>query len=232
MRNTKTEQDEYNQRTGYRPAYFQHWPRTYHDRERVDADVMSQRSRLARLVGMMKWLIRKRLTAFEQQFGYDAAYMHHVLNTDLGAFMRFARATGVSRYRKDVPIDLYYAVSIVGALTADCGPCTQLCVTMALRAGVPGVTIAKILRGDDIEMTEPTRLGAQFARAVLARSPAADELREEIVRRHGPRAVITLSLALVASQLYPTFKYALGFGHACQRIDVEGRSIVPKLVAA
>lgn len=180
----------------------------------------------------MKWLIRKRLAAFEKQFGYDASYMRHVLDTDFTAFMRFARASAMAGYRRDVPIDLYYAVKIVGALTADCGPCTQLVVTMALRDGVPGATIARIVRGDEQDMTEPTRLGARFARAVLARDPAADELREEIVRLHGQRGLISLGLALVGSQLFPTFKYAIGYGHACQRVDIEGTSIVPKLVAA
>jgi hypothetical protein len=180
----------------------------------------------------MKWLIRKRLAAFEKQFGYDASYMRHVLDTDFTAFMRFARASAMAGYRRDVPIDLYYAVKIVGALTADCGPCTQLVVTMALRDGVPGATIARIVRGDEQDMTEPTRLGARFARAVLARDPVADEFREEIVRRHGQRGLISLGLALVGSQLFPTFKYAIGYGHACQRVDIEGTSIVPKLVAA
>lgn len=180
----------------------------------------------------MKWLIRKRLAAFEKQFGYDASYMRHVLDTDFAAFMRFARASAMAGYRRDVPIDLYYAVKIVGALTADCGPCTQLVVTMALRDGVPGATIARIVRGDERDMTEPTRLGARFARAVLARDPVADEFREEIVRRHGQRGLISLGLALVGSQLFPTFKYAIGYGHACQRVDIEGTSIVPKLVAA
>ncbi len=180
----------------------------------------------------MKWLIRKRLAAFEKQFGYDASYMRHVLDTDFTAFMRFARASAMAGYRRDVPIDLYYAVKIVGALTADCGPCTQLVVTMALRDGVPGATIARIVRGDERDMTEPTRLGARFARAVLARDPVADEFREEIVRRHGQRGLISLGLALVGSQLFPTFKYAIGYGHACQRVDIEGTSIVPKLVAA
>ena len=181
---------------------------------------------------MMKWLIRKRLEAFEKEFGYDASYMKYVLDLDARAFMKFARATGVGHYRKHVPLDLYTAVSITGLVTADCGPCTQLAVTMALREGVPAATIAKLLRGDEQEMTEPTRLGVRFARAVLARDPAADELREEIARRHGPRAVISLGLALVASQLYPTFKYAIGYGHACQRIEVEGRTITPKLAVA
>jgi hypothetical protein len=178
---------------------------------------------------MMKWLIHRRLRAFEKQFGYDASYMHHVLDIDMGAFMKFARATAVGRHRRDVPLDLFAAVGLTGTLVADCGPCTQIGVTMALREGVPGATIARLLRGDEAEMTEPTRLGYRFARAVLARSPEADELREEIARRHGPRAVISLGLALVASQLYPTFKYAIGYGHACQRIEVEGRTITPKL---
>lgn len=193
---------------------------------------MSHASAPARHLGMLKWFIRRRLAAFEKQFGYDASYMRHVLDTDFGAFIQFARAAGISRYRRDVPIDLYYAVKIVGALTADCGPCTQLVVTMALHDGVPGATIARIVRGNEEDMTEPTRLGARFARAVLARDPAADELREEIVRWHGQRGLISLGLALVSSQLFPTFKYAIGYGHACQRVDIEGTSIVPKLATA
>lgn len=182
---------------------------------------------------MLKWLIHRRLAAFEEDFGYDASYMHHVLDTDFGAFRRFARAAAIGRYRKDVPIDVHCAVGLVGVIEADCGPCAQLGVTMALREGVPGATIAKILGGDEEEMTEPTRLGVRFARAVLARDAvAADEARAELERRYGKRAIVTLGLAICASQLYPNFKWALGFGHACQRLQVEGATIVPKLVAA
>jgi hypothetical protein len=182
---------------------------------------------------MMKWFIHRKLAAFEKDFGYDASYMHHVLDIDWRAFMKFARATGVGSYRKDVPPDVYAAVGLVGVIDADCGPCAQLGVTMALREGVPGATIARILRGDEQEMTEPTRLGVKFARAVLARdAAAADEARDEIRRRYGERAVVSLSLALVGSQLYPTFKWALGYGHACQRLVVEGDPITPKLAVA
>lgn len=181
----------------------------------------------------MKWFMHRRLAAFEEDFGYDAGYMHHVLDTDFGAFMKFARATGMSRYRKDVPLDVYCAVGLVGVIDADCGPCAQLGVTMALRQGVPGATIARILRGEETEMTEPTRLGVRFARAVLERdAAAADEARAELQRRYGPRAIVSLGLALCASQLYPNFKWALGYGHACQRLQVDGTTIAPRLVAA
>lgn len=190
---------------------------------------MSHAVGLSRLECMLKWFIRNRLTAFEQKFGYDASYMRYVLDTDFAAFRRFARAaSSLSGYRKDTPIDLHAAVGLTGTLVADCGPCTQLGVTMALHEGVPATTIAKIIRGDAAEMTETTRLGSQFARAVLARSPTADDLRAEIEKKYGPRAVISLGLTLVASQLYPTFKYAIGYGHACQRIEVGNQVITPK----
>ncbi len=182
---------------------------------------------------MLKWFLHRKLAAFEKEFGYDASYMHDVLDTDVGAFMKFARATAMGKYRTDVPIDVYTAVSLVGVIKADCGPCAQLGVTMALRQGVPGATIARILRGNEEDMTEPTRLGVRFARAVLARDAiVADEARAELERRYGKRAIVALGLALCASQLYPNFKWALGYGHACQRIQVEGASIAPKLVAA
>lgn len=194
---------------------------------------MSRGTGLSRLLGMMKWFIHRKLRAFEQEFGYDASYMHDVLDTDFAAFMKFARATEIGKYRKDVPIDVYTAVGLVGVIEADCGPCAQLGVTMALRQGVPGATIARVLRGNEEEMTEPTRLGVRYARAVIARDAiAADETRAELERRYGKRAIVSLGLALCASQLYPMFKWALGYGHACQRIQVEGTTIAPKLVAA
>ncbi len=180
---------------------------------------------------MLKWLIRRKLAAFEREHGYDASYLRHVLDHDLSGFLRFARVSGISGYRKDVPLDVYYAAKLTAIIAADCGPCTQLGVGLGLGEGVPAVTLAKIVEGDERVMTENTRLGVRFARAVLAHSPEADELRAEIERRWGPRAVISLGLALVAATMFPTFKYALGYGKACQRIEVEGRNIVPRRAA-
>jgi hypothetical protein len=101
---------------------------------------------------------------------------------------------------------------------------------MALADGLPGATIAKILQGDEAVMTQPVRLGVRFARAVLARE-SADELRAEIENRWGPRAVISLGFALVSAQIFPTLKYALGYGKACQRIVVDGTEIAPRHAA-
>jgi hypothetical protein len=181
---------------------------------------------------MLKWLIHRRLCAFERAHDYDASYMHEVLEVDLGAFRRFARATGLGAYRKDVPADVYAAAGLTASVQADCGPCTQLGVGFALEAGVSAATIAAIVRGDEGAMSREVALGVRFARAVIARDGEADACREEIVRRWGPRAVLALSFAVMAAQLYPNLKYALGHGKACTRVVVAGQTVAPGRLAA
>ena len=177
---------------------------------------------------MLKWLIRKRIAAFERETGYDASYMRELLASDVRAFLRFAKVNGISRYRKDVPKDVYYATKITGTLAEDCGPCTQLVVTMALRDGVEPRVIASIVEGDAAKMTDEVRLGVRFARLVVAHSPDADEVRDEIIERWGNRALVSVAFALTASRMFPTLKYAMGHGKACQRIVVAGQTIAPR----
>jgi hypothetical protein len=177
---------------------------------------------------MLKWLIHRQLRAFEQQNGYDASYLHQVLDTDLLAFLKFSRATALGRYRKDVPADVLAAAGLTSSIQADCGPCTQLGVGFALRAGVRAATLTAIIQQDEQAMPPDVALGARFARAVLARDPAADACRDEIVRRWGSRAVLALAYAVMAAQMYPALKYALGHGKACTRVVVAGQPIAPR----
>jgi hypothetical protein len=177
---------------------------------------------------MLKWFIHRKLRAFEREHDYDASYMHEVLDADFGAFRRFARATAIGAYRKDAPADVYAAATLTSSIQADCGPCTQLGVAFALQAGVSAGAIAAIVRGDEAAMSPEVALGFRFARAVLARDAAADACREEIQRRWGARAVLALTLGIMAAQLYPTLKYGLGHGKACTRVVVAGQPVVPR----
>jgi len=177
---------------------------------------------------MLKWFIRRRLEAFERQHGYDASYMHEVLDVDGAAFMKFSRATALGAYRKDVPADVYCGASLTSSVLADCGPCTQLGVGFALQAGVAPDTIAAIIRGDDGAMPPDVALAARFARAVLARDAPVDTYREEIQRRWGDRALLSLAFGIMATQLYPTLKYAMGYGKACTRVVVQGQTVSPR----
>jgi hypothetical protein len=181
---------------------------------------------------MLKWLIRWRISAFERTNDYDMSYARELLDADTGAFLRFARAVGISDYRRDVPRDVAYAVKLSGTLAEDCGPCTQLLVTMALREGVDATTVAAVLSGSVERMSEDVHLGVAFARAVLDHAPAADELREEVLRRWGPRGLVSLAFGLVGARIYPTLKYALGHGKTCQRVLVAGTPVAVARLSA
>lgn len=176
---------------------------------------------------MLRWFIHGKLRAFEREHDYDASYMHEVLETDLDAFMKFGRAARLSEYRKDVPAEVHAAAGLTSSVEADCGPCTQLGVGFALKEGVAPAILAAIIKGDYGAMPPEVALGARFARAVLARDEAAGACREEIERRWGPRAVISLAYAIMSAQLYPTLKYAMGHGKACTRVVIAGQPVSP-----
>lgn len=169
---------------------------------------------------MMKWLIRRKLSAFEKKYDYDTSYIRELLDLDFRAFRTYLRAASMGYYRRDVPETVHFCVGIAVTASEDCGPCTQLGVSMALERGVPPEVLRAVLSSDLARMPEDVRLGVRFARAVLAHAPEADALREEIVERWGPRALLSLAFAVNAGRLYPTLKYAMGHGKACQRVQV------------
>jgi formate dehydrogenase assembly factor FdhD len=110
---------------------------------------------------MLKWFLHRKLRAFERGQGYDASYMHEVLDADTEAFMKFARATSLGRYQKDVPTEVRVAAGLTSSIAADCGPCTQLGVGFALAAGVSAETVAAIVRGDETAMSRDVALGVR-----------------------------------------------------------------------
>ena len=187
---------------------------------------MSQRRALARLLVMLTWLIEKRITSFERTFSYDMAYARELLAVDRRAFMTFTRLMAMARYRKDLPSDAYFAAKLIGTIAEDCGPCTQLGVALGLAERIPASTITAILRDDRAAMPEGVRLVAELAHAVIAHAPEADALRDQVVARWGKRALVSIAFAITASRMFPTLKYTLGFGKACERIVVDGTPVV------
>ena len=183
------------------------------------------------LTHMLKWLIRNRIAAFERRWGYDASYMRELVDTDARAFFEFARMQGLDRYHRDVPADAYYAAKLVATLDEDCGPCTQLAVAMALADGVDGATLAAVIERRDADLPAGPRLAARFARAALAHDAEATELRAQIVALWGPRALVALAFAVLTGRMYPTLKFALGHGQACQRVTIAETTVVPHRAA-
>jgi hypothetical protein len=163
---------------------------------------------------------------FERQWNYDASYVHEMIDADPRAAWMFQRAASLGKYRKDVPLDALAAAAITAVKHEDCGPCTQLGVSMAERSGVDPKMLRAVLTETPLMMSPDVALAWRFTRATLDHDPAADQYRDEIVRRWGAKAVITLAFAIVTARLYPTVKYAMGHGQACTRIVVDGASIV------
>ena len=180
---------------------------------------------------MLASLAKRRLQAFGREWNYDTTYMQEILDAGgLEALSAVADLQKISNYRRDVPAAPYAAAKLTSARAGDCGPCLQLGVTMAERAGVDPAIVRAVLARDTAAMPDDVRLACAFAAATLARDPAGDELREEIVKRWGKRGLISLAYAIASVQIYPTLKYALGHGHACQRVRVAGAEMpVPEL---
>ena len=139
-------------------------------------------------------------------------------------FVAGARAADV----KAAPAEALVAASLVSTLAEDCGPCVQIGVDIATANGVDPNVLRAILAGDEAAMGETAALGYRFAKASLARDMAVcDPLRDEIVRRWGDKALVAISLGMVASRMYPTLRYALGYGKTCSKVVVGGDDVVP-----
>src|SRR5215472_2877801 len=175
---------------------------------------------------MIKWALRKAIKKFERNWNYDAGYMRDILDASPHAAWLFFRVAALGQFRRDLPIDAWCAAGITAVRQEDCGPCTQLGVTMAERAGVTPAVLRAVLADDPEAMPPDVALVWKFTQATLAHDAAADAYREAIVKRWGRRALVSLAFAITAARIYPTVKYALGHGKACTRVVVNGTPVM------
>ncbi|HTU71698.1 MAG TPA: hypothetical protein VMF11_15455 [Candidatus Baltobacteraceae bacterium] len=180
---------------------------------------------------MLSWFAKRWLDKFGREWGYDVSYMHDVLDAGgYEALKPMIALQKVSAYRGGAPPDALFTAGLVAARAGDCGPCLQLGVTMAERGGMRAEQIAAVLTHDREAMTDDVRIAYDFANAAIARDGWDKPAREAAVERFGKRAMIAMSYAIAVAGFYPAFKYALGAAHACQRIRVGTRDVVPAAV--
>lgn len=181
---------------------------------------------------MLKWLIRRKIAGFERDYGYNMDYARDILATDLKGIKAMYGIMPLSDYCRDVPRDVWHAARITTILVEDCGPCTQLGLTMAERAGVPSAVLEAVVAGRVADMPPDVALGYRFAKAVLSHDLEAEALRQKILARWGKRGLLSLAFGITAARLFPTVKYALGHGQACMRLRIAGKDVVPERQAA
>jgi hypothetical protein len=171
---------------------------------------------------MLRAFLRGRVASFEKTWRYDASYMRELIEVSPSAAMKFALVSSLG-HLAGAPAEALMAARLVGTLSEDCGPCTQLAVEMASEQAVAPELSRAVLAGDVSKMGDAAGLVYRFAHASLAHDlSVADALRQEVIARWGKRGLVAISLALTTARMYPTLKYALGYGHACSRIDVGG----------
>ncbi|WP_407155043.1 hypothetical protein [Bradyrhizobium sp. STM 3557] len=174
---------------------------------------------------MLSFFVRRKLHAMSKHYGYDVSYLDRMLTKSPRAFFKFARLMAASSHREVVPIEASFAAKITGAMAEDCGPCAQLCVNMALEAGMPKDQVEAVVRRDVRAMTAETALGFGFADAIVRRSDDQDLRREAVRTRWGDKGVVDLAMALQMGRLFPMMKLALGYARECRRVSVDGHTI-------
>lgn len=175
---------------------------------------------------MIKWALHKAIDKFERDWKYDGSYMRDIIDASPRAAWLFSCAAALGKFRRKVPLGPWYAAGITAVRHEDCGPCTQLGVAMAERAGVNPAILRAVLSDNPGGMPADVELVWKFTRATLAHDPAADDFRDAIVKRWGQLGLISLAFTITAARIYPTVKYALGHGKACMRVVVGGTPVL------
>jgi len=176
---------------------------------------------------MIRYLFRKMLFTMKKRYGYDVRYQEEILDTDLGAFLKFMGFQAMASHSGHLPVGPLFAARLSAILWDDCGPCAQLVINMALEAGVRPEGVRAIVNRDLDTLPDDTALVVRFTELVLKHDPEADDLREKILVLWGQKGLISLAYAIGSSRVYPTLKYALGYGRACSRVNVNDCSLVP-----
>lgn len=176
---------------------------------------------------MLSWFIGRKLDAFERAYAYDMSYAREILAESPKALLTWLRATQLTTWHEGVPKDVWYAARLTVLLEEDCGPCTQLLVTMAERDGVDPFILQALIERRYGALDEGLAIAARFGAAVARAEPEAAALRERLVELYGRRTLIALGFGIVASRLYPTLKRALGYDRECRRVVIAGKGVAP-----
>jgi hypothetical protein len=181
---------------------------------------------------MLKSFAHRYIRKMEKHYGYDATYMHEMLDVSFTGFRRFMKMQNAGNWRGDAPSNAWWAAGIAGALIEDCGPCVQIGTDIAIEAGMDGEIVKALLSGKPTNAD--AQLGFDYGRALLHGSENLDALREKIETLWGKEALIAVSLHAMATRNYPVLKRALGHAKTCQRVRVGNAEIAvdPLLKAA
>ena len=180
---------------------------------------------------MLKSFLHRKIELQARPFDYDASYVHEMLEASTPAFLKFGLFQMMAGHRDGVTREAWFAAKLAAVLNEDCGPCAQLNVDMALKAGVAPEILAALARGDLAHAGEDAAFGYCYGQAVAQNAPEATALAAEAEARFGKRGLVSLAMAVATTRVYPTLKRGLGHGAACQKLVVAGDAIAIRRAA-
>jgi len=176
---------------------------------------------------MIRWFLHRKIRNFEKELNYDATYLHHIVDVGgLSLIWPLLMLQQLGSLRRSTPLDAYFAASLVAARKGDCGPCLQLVTRMAEQQKVPPGQLQAVLTGNPQAMSPDVALAYRFALLTLRREDNS-ELRQEIERRWGARAVVELGYVVATAGVYPLLKASLGHAEFCFPVEVGGQRLAP-----
>lgn len=165
--------------------------------------------------------LERALKRVERRYDYDFSYVRHLWHVSRPAFRRFMLGfMWFARGRDALPADAAAVAGVVASMHADCGPCTQITVNMALEQGVDPAILRAAIAGDRDALGPDLADVHAFAQAVTRADYGTQELRARVRARYGEKALVDLGTIIAAAQVYPMLKRALGYGEACLRVRV------------
>ena len=180
---------------------------------------------------MLRNILHRYVRKFERKFGYDATYMHDVVEASPSALWKFSLLQIMSNHRQDIPGDAWHAAHLAGALSEDCGPCVQICIDMATSDQMAPEKLAALVRGDIDAAGADAAFGFRYGMAVATNADMTLSLVEEARRRYGERGLISLAYSVTTARMYPTLKRGLGHGAVCSKVIVSNELIPVKRAA-
>jgi hypothetical protein len=177
-------------------------------------------------------LVLAGLRRYGRRYDYDTSYLEAVLDRAPAAFLLFSGILPIASYRSTAPASAWFAAKLVGAVSEDCGPCTQLVVNMAREAGVPGEALRAVLERDAAAMDDDVSVAVRFAEAVIGRTADEDDAREAVRARWGDGGVVDLALGIAVGRVFPMTKAGLGYAKECRLVQVGATPVVVRHATA
>jgi len=170
---------------------------------------------------MLKFFITRQLNHFETTIGVSVDWVRHVLRHSLRLFLKFLKFGSFAQSRRVLPLPAWHVAVIVGARSADCGPCVQIAVNLARKDGVDASILQAVVEQRSDNLPHDLKEVYAFCESVMAHSDECESLREALRARYGEEGLIELAFALASGPVIPTIKRALGYAASCSKVTIK-----------